>query len=1388
MSRVSKSEASSLGLAEESSDQSVSYNSRDPAIACLFSDVKPSYLSLFRFSKSTDACACLFLFILPAICGCLASAMSVFLGRIINCFSKYMVAKAVNDPSYNLAHATLPFLIGMLAVGAANMTVWYMLTIVSHWFAELQLGRARKMVLESLMGKENAWYDSLESPGALVTLTEKFFDEFETALSSEFPFYMFAVWKLLSSLGIALYFSWKLSLVIIATFPLIAGVQILISRHLTGYKQSEQKMTSQMMSIVDWVVVSLQTVKLFNAQVIEVAKFSRFAEQSSNYRLKIARLEAIEQALVRFLVLLLFLEAFWYGGHLVKINDLSSGGVLTVFWSCNTLSHSLASISPRKISIEKAKVAAQSLWILAGNRNLNQKECGLAVDECQADIEFTNVTFAYPSRPQDIILKDLTLKIPAKQLVFFVGSSGSGKSTIHQLLLNLYQPQSGNVALGGANVNFLLPSWLRRQVTVVQQDSVLFKDTIAENIKLGAAEPEKVNDEDIKRAVRFSMLAETVNDLPDGIDTYLSQGGTDLSGGQRQRIALARAVVRDSPILVLDEATSSLDLISRALIVDAVRVWRKHKTTIIITHDIAQIHADDNVVVMKEGRLVSQGTRRDLELNNDAPFMGLVNSLKKFAQSDLTNRRSLRAQINEFRKSMIEVPRSSYHPDFESRRATRISYFGNRAEYSMVFDINQPRWLLTDLTSNVYATQRHSSFQLDRPSTSIYADDSIIGDNAAIAAGNKVYMSRRRNPISRSRPTRNISDISVRKLSVISSEYSVEFEKNAVVVKDSTADAGVFKFLWFCFRSQSRKWVVVCGLIAAVLNGVALPLFSYTFVQLLYSILPTAKPDVSKWDSIKWPLAVLGVSIIDMASLFGHLYILDYAADQWVCIMRKAAIRKLLSRDWVWFIEQPIEDGIPSFNFRTPAALTQIVVTGAENARVVIGGFAGKCTATGVLFVGGLIAGVAVGWQLAFVTISVVLVPVAAAKFFNWSEAKWSKLYVQEVKLVDSVLYECIVKIRTIKTLGIEPYFREKHSAASRAVTSMGLKRGFNFGAAVGINKIGDSVVLTVMFYYGSVLIANGSYTILQFLTVANLIAFAFGSAVAAIDYMPNITKVIDDGVRLLELARLDGKSSRNEDSGKGNVPEHKLSGDIRFENVEYSYPGRDIRILHGVTLSVSSGEVVAIAGSSGCGKSTLANMITRLLVPTSGAVKIGGADIMGVDVEYLRSNIAVVSQSGVLFDGSIFENLVYGLVREVSREDVQRACTDAGIHDFISSLSEGYDTLITSTSSVSGGQAQRLTIARALLRLPSILILDECTSALDATSADQIRMAVRRLKNSKSRPTVVIVSHSRDMMECADRVVVMDAGRVVEVGEFEDLMRIKKGHLANLISGGQWE
>ncbi|KAJ7262835.1 P-loop containing nucleoside triphosphate hydrolase protein [Mycena rebaudengoi] len=462
-------------------------------------------------------------------------------------------------------------------------------------------------------------------------------------------------------------------------------------------------------------------------------------------------------------------------------------------------------------------------------------------------------------------------------------------------------------------------------------------------------------------------------------------------------------------------------------------------------------------------------------------------------------------------------------------------------------------------------------------------------------------------------------------------------------------------------------------------------------------------------------------------------------AMAWVNHLRLTAYARVLKQDKKWF------------DARQAGAVGQMLVRDGDDTRELLAGVAGQLV-VGAMFGVGMVWALVRGWQLALVGFAIV--PVFAAGMAGQAgvvvccELR-NKRAREEVA---GSYYETISNIRGIRSMRFEGVFQAQFErAADRALGAAqkgAFVEGCTYGVACGLIYLAEAV----LFYFGAVLVARGTYTYLQMVQVLNLVVFTVGSQLMA--FTQRIATSVQATRDFNELLRL---PTRTDESDGFLRP--ALDGAITFRDVGFSYPGReDAPVLRNINMEIQPGECVALVGASGSGKSTIAALLQRLYEPAVGGIAIGGTALRATDVEHLRQQMSLVSQQPNLFDASVVENIAYGCTGGLAR-----AAEAANVHEFVARLPRGYDTVVGENAAlVSGGQAQRLQIARALARPSRVLVLDECTSALDDANAAVVLDTIGRAKVGR---TMVMITHKVPVMRMRDRMIILHEGRIAEQG-----------------------
>ncbi len=416
------------------------------------------------------------------------------------------------------------------------------------------------------------------------------------------------VLTLIALLAVMLMQSVKVTAAMLVVTPLIAVIVTIVGRRYRRINRSIQSSVGEMSHVATQAIGGQQVVKVYGAEARELARFDKLAERGRQLQVKVEATKAISSATVQLLGAIALAVILFVAGHEAMADRLRPGQFVSLMTAMMAMLPSLKRITNVQGMLQKGVAAASSLFDVLDAPT--ETDTGKrAVERATGKLEFRNVKVRYaPDNP--LALDGVNFTASPGTVTAIVGRSGSGKSTLVRLIPRFYEPSEGAVLLDGVPLTELKLADLRRQIALVSQDIVLFDDTIAANIAFGAMAG--TSGDAIRRAAQMANALEFIVRLPDGFATRVGDGGTLLSGGQRQRIAIARAILKNAPILILDEATSSLDTESEHLIQDALARIMRDRTTLVIAHRLSTIEHADQVVVLDGGRLVERGTHAEL--------------------------------------------------------------------------------------------------------------------------------------------------------------------------------------------------------------------------------------------------------------------------------------------------------------------------------------------------------------------------------------------------------------------------------------------------------------------------------------------------------------------------------------------------------------------------------------------------------------------------------------------------------------------------------------------------------------------------------------------------------------------------------------------------------
>lgn len=410
------------------------------------------------------------------------------------------------------------------------------------------------------------------------------------------------------TMGYLLYSNFELTIFTLVVFPIMGTLISMIGKSLKKDTGEAQNELGKMYSFVDETLVGLKIIKIFDASPQIKKRFDEVLNNIRRLSLKLFKKKALASPVSELLGAITIGMIVYFGGRLaIQGKGLSGSEFITYIALFYTILQPLKALSSAISNIQKGEVSAKRIFeILDAEYHIKELKDAKEIKDFERNVEFRNITFGYEDRE---VLKDFSLSIPKGKTVALVGQSGSGKSTLANLITRFYDVNEGEVLIDGQNIINIKLSSYRKLFGLVTQDNILFNDSIRNNISLGKPDATL---EEIQAAAKIANAHDFIMDLPKQYDTSIGEAGGKLSGGQKQRISIARAVLKNPPIMILDEATSALDTESERFVQDALEKMMQNRTSLVIAHRLSTIQKADWIVVMEKGKIIEQGTHHDL--------------------------------------------------------------------------------------------------------------------------------------------------------------------------------------------------------------------------------------------------------------------------------------------------------------------------------------------------------------------------------------------------------------------------------------------------------------------------------------------------------------------------------------------------------------------------------------------------------------------------------------------------------------------------------------------------------------------------------------------------------------------------------------------------------
>ncbi|KAK2802387.1 mitochondrial chaperone [Emmonsiellopsis sp. PD_5] len=1224
-------------------------------------------------------------------------------------------------------------------IGIAYFVLVYIYVASWNLFGERLAQRLREQYFKSLLRQDASFFDDMPAGEAASRLTGDI-TTIQQGTSEKVGVVLNSVAFFITAYVVAFVKDAKLGGELVSLTPAYLLMSLVGGHYVQKFAGAMLTNVAGASSVALEALSNATVIHAFSANAKLESKFAGLLGDAKVAGIKKSFAVATQAGLLYFIAYSANALAFWQGSRTiadaVASNDTGStvGTTYTVIFILVDASLILSQVAPFVQVFDAAGVAFEKL-----EKDIDREskidgtveDVGETIQNVSGEVELRNVSFAFPSRPDQPVLRDVSISCPAGKHTAIVGLSGSGKSTTAGLITRLYDPAQGEVLLDGHNIKELNVRFLRSNISLVQQEPSLLDRSILENIALGLINSQEHshlkpillgdslsetatavrNGQDLLKAAeshgpdvvhivelvqKAAVLADAsvfIGRLKDGFGTPVGSSGNLISGGQKQRISVARALVKDPKILILDEATASLDSTSQQRVQSAIEKIVQGKTLITIAHRLSTIKNADNIIVMNQGKVVEQGTHTEL-IAKDGAYAGLV-----------------------------RLQNLNVRPDEEKISTSSIAA-GNSTE---------------DMT------------------------EKAIVDSGSIDKG--------------------------------SLEGGSPLESSAPKSADSGDTINAKRSLWSTLRSlrpMFRPYILflLLAFLGAVVVGGTYSASAVIFGNTVGELSPCESADSIRSAGNFYGLMFFVLAIIEFFANLASWSAFGWIAEKITYKVRVLSFRSLLEQDLQWhqsegrsptvLLSLITQDGNALSGLTGSVVGTIIAILVNLVAAIVLSHVIAWKIALVCLSVVPLMLGAG------------VMRVITMARYDARHSAAFAKSLGITVEAINSIKTVSALSLEheILKTYrrSLKGPIKEITQQSAYANLWLAIAYGLsNFLYALaywwGAKRIISGDYSQTQFFIVLLALLVSAQLWGQMFTLAPDVSRAF-TALGRIMNLLDIGETKKFSGPLQPLMK--GAEGDIEASADGNEkrPDSTHGGvGVSFNNVEFSYPARpDVQVLRGLDLNIKPGQFAALVGPSGAGKSTIISLLERFYTPSSGSISIDGRNISQSEGVSFRDNVALVPQESVLFDGTIRFNIALGARPGVTPTgtEIEEACRLANIHDTIVNLPDGYDTNCgPGGNQLSGGQKQRLAIARALVRKPQLLLLDESTSALDAESE---RLLQAGLETATQGITVIAIAHRLYTIRKADVIFLIEDGKCTDKGTHAELAERSESYKVNAL------
>eukprot|EP00257_Ricinus_communis_P022757 XP_015582580.1 ABC transporter B family member 6 [Ricinus communis] len=1203
------------------------------------------------------------------------------------------------DRFKDLALTIVYIAVGVFAAGWIEVSCWILT-------GERQTAVIRSNYVQVLLNQDMSFFDTYGNNGDIVSQVLSDVLLIQSALSEKVGNYIHNMATFVSGLVIGFVNCWQIALITLATGPFIVAAGGISNIFLHRLAESIQDAYAEAASVAEQAVSYIRTLYAFTNETLAKYSYATSLQATLRYGILISLVQGLGLGFTYGLAICSCALQLWVGRFLVTHHKAHGGEIITALFAVILSGLGLNQAATNFYSFDQGRIAAYRLYEMISRSSSTVNQEGNTLVSVQGNIEFRNVYFSYLSRPEIPILSGFYLTVPAKKAVALVGRNGSGKSSIIPLMERFYDPTLGEVLLDGENIKNLKLEWLRSLIGLVTQEPALLSLSIRDNIAYGR----DATLDQIEEAAKIAHAHTFISSLERGYEMQVGRAGLSLTEEQKIKLSIARAVLLNPTILLLDEVTGGLDFEAERAVQEALDLLMLGRSTIIIARRLSLIRNADYIAVMEEGQLVEMGTHDEL-LNLD----GLYAELLKCEEAAKLPRRMPARNYMETAAFQVEKDSSAGY-SFQEPSSPKMM---KSPSLQRVPGISR----LPDGTFNSQESPKVRS-----PPPEKMMENGVPLDGAdkepAIRRQDSFEMRLPELPKidvhSAQRQTSNGSDPESPVSPLLTSDPKNERSHSQTFSRPhSHSDDVPTKFkdakdtkhretpsFWRLAELSLAEWLyAVLGSIGAGIFGSFNPLLAYVIALIVTAYYRPDRHHLQE-DVDKWCLIIACMGIVTVVANFLQHFYFGIMGEKMTERVRRMMFSAMLRNEVGWFDEE--DNSADTLSMRLANDATFVRAAFSNRLSIFIQDSAAVVVA--------VIIGMLLQWRLALValaTLPILMVSAIAQKLWL---AGFSRGIQEMHRKASLVLEDAVRNIYTVVAFCAGNKVMELYRLQLKKIFKQSFFHGMAIGFAFGFSQFLLFACNALLLWYTAYSVKENYTDLPTAIKEYMVFSFATFALVEPFGLAPYILKRRKSLISVFEIIDRVPKIDPDENSA---LKPPNVYGSIELKNVDFCYPTRpEVLVLSNFSLKVNGGQTVAVVGVSGSGKSTIISLMERFYDPVAGQVLLDGRDLKLYNLRWLRSHLGLVQQEPIIFSTTIRENIIYAR-HNASEAEMKEAARIANAHHFISSLPHGYDTHVGMRGvDLTPGQKQRIAIARVVLKNAPILLLDEASSSIESESS----------------------------------------------------------------------